>query len=58
MSAAESEAAIERLATIRTEAGAEKFAAYAFLALGILGWQQPDVLNFLLDRADEKAGRE
>lgn len=48
------EVAIERLAAIRKDKGAENFGAYAFLALGILGWQQPDVLTFLLDRADER----
>ncbi len=55
MSAAQSEAVIERLAGIRQERGAEDFAAYAFLALGILGWQAPDVLGFILDRADALA---
>lgn len=54
MSAAESRAAIDRLAEKRKEHGAEDFGAYAFLMLGILGWHQPDVLTFLLDRADER----
>ena len=54
MSATESEAAIERLASIRKDKGVEDFAKYAFLVLGILGWQQPEVLTFLLDRADER----
>lgn len=54
MSASESEVAIKRLAGKRRDLGAEDFGAYAFLVLGILGWQQPDVLAFLLDRADER----
>lgn len=54
MSAAESEAAIERLAEKRRDLGAEDFAAYAFLVLGLLGWQEPQVLEFILDRADER----
>ena len=54
MTAAESQAAVERLAHIRKDQGAEDFAAYAFLVLGLLGWQQPEVLHFLLDQADKK----
>lgn len=56
MSAAESEAAISRLAETRQAMGPQDFAAYAFLVLGILGWQEPAVLNFILDRADERIG--
>ena len=56
MSATQSEAAIERLAKIRQEQGAEDFAAYAFLALSLLGWQAPDVLGFILDHADALCG--
>lgn len=55
MSAADSRAAIERVADKRAELGAQEFAAYAFLALGILGWSAPDVLAFVLDRTDERA---
>lgn len=54
MSAAASEAAVERVAAKRQELGAEDFAAYALLALGMLGYAEPDVLHFVLDRADEK----
>lgn len=57
MSAPESEAALARLAAKREELGAEDFAAYAFLVLGLLGWQEPAVLTFLLDRADERTQR-
>ena len=52
MRAADSEAAVERLAAKREELGADDFADYAFLTLGLLGWQAPEVLTFLLDRAD------
>lgn len=54
MSAAESKAVIARMAETREALGAEDFAAYAFLVLGILGWHAPDVLAFVLDRADER----
>ena len=54
MSAAQSRAAIDRLAATRADLGAEDFAAYAFLVLGILGHHAPDVLAFILDRADER----
>lgn len=54
MTAAQSEAAIERLAQIRQSQGAEDFAAYAFLVLGLLGWHAPEVLDFVLDQADQK----
>jgi hypothetical protein len=52
MSAADSKAAVDRLAAKRAEHGPEGFAAYAFLVLGILGYQTPEVLMFLLDQAD------
>lgn len=52
MSAAQSEAAVERLAAIRHSLGAEDFGAYAFLALGLLAHQAPEVVKFVLDRAD------
>lgn len=54
MSAADSEAAVERLATIRKDMGGDNFAAFAFVVLGMLGWQAPEVLTFLLDRAEER----
>lgn len=53
MSAADSKAAMDRLATKRGEVGAEDFAPYAFLALGFLAWNAPEVLHFIFDRADE-----
>ena len=52
MSAAESRAAVERVASIRKELGAEDFGVYAFLALGMLAHQAPEVVEFMLDRAD------
>lgn len=52
MSAAASAAAVERLAAIRHDLGAEDFGAYAFLALGLLAHQAPEVVDFILDRAD------
>lgn len=54
MSAAESRAVIDRLAAKRQALGAEDFAAYGFLVLGLLDHQAPDVLAFILDRADER----
>jgi hypothetical protein len=54
MSGAASEAAISRIATKRRDLGAEDFGAYAFLVLSMLGWQEPAVLDFILDRADER----
>lgn len=56
MSAAESEAVIDRLATARKDMGAQDFAAYAFLTLGLLAWHAPDVVTFILDRADAQIG--
>lgn len=52
MSAVESEAAVARLAAKRAELGAEDFGAYAFLVLGLLAHQAPEVVTFVLDRAD------
>lgn len=54
MSAAESEAAVDALAAKRREMGINDFSRYAFVALGILGWNAPEVLTFVLDRADEQ----
>lgn len=56
MSAADSRSAHDRLADKRQELGPEDFAAYAFLALAMLGWSEPDVLHFILDRADTITG--
>jgi hypothetical protein len=52
VSAADSEAAVNRLAGKRKELGEGDFSAYAFLALGMLGHSTPNVLNFLLDQVD------
>jgi hypothetical protein len=52
MSAAESKAAVDRVAAKRKELGAEAFGAYAFLALGGLAHQAPEVVQFVLDQAD------
>lgn len=46
-------AAIDRLAAIRKEQGEGDFSAYAFLALALLGYEAPDVLEFILDRTDD-----
>jgi hypothetical protein len=50
----EGRAAIERVVERRTELGPSDFAAYAFLAFGILAGNAPDVLMFILDRTDER----
>jgi hypothetical protein len=52
MSASESKMAVDRVAAKRTELGAEDFGAYAFLALGMLAHQAPEVVEFIMDRAD------
>lgn len=52
--ATDAKAAIDRLAEKRRELGWEDFAAYAFLALGTLGANAPDVLTFILDQADAR----
>lgn len=54
MGAAASEAAVDRVAAKRRELGAEDFGAYAFLVLGLLAHQAPEVVEFLLDRADSQ----
>lgn len=46
--------AVTRVATKRQELGVDDFSAYAFLALSLLAWQAPEVVEFILDRADEK----
>jgi hypothetical protein len=53
VSAALSKAAVARVAAKREEHGAEGFGAYAFLVLGMLAHQAPEVVEFILDRADE-----
>ena len=52
MSRAQSEAAVARVAAKRHEQGVEDFGAYAFLVLGMLAYQAPEVVEFILDRAD------
>lgn len=54
MSANESRAAVARLASKRESLGAEDFGAYAFLVLGILAYEAPEVVQFVLDSADER----
>lgn len=54
MSAADTRFAIDRVAAKRRELGAEDFGAYAFLVLGILAGQAPEVVEFVMDRADER----
>lgn len=56
MTAAESRAAVDLVAAKRQELGAEDFAAYAFLVLGMLAYQAPEVVAFVMDRADESLG--
>ena len=53
MSAAQTKAAVARVAGKRADLGAEDFGAYAFLVLGILAHQAPEVVEFVLDRADD-----
>lgn len=55
MSAAMSAAAVERVAGKREALGAEDFGAYAFLVLGILAYQAPDVVQFVMDQAEQVA---
>lgn len=57
MSAVDTARAIERLADKREELGVEDFSAYTFLAFGILAGQAPEVVEFILDRADEAVTR-
>ena len=53
MSAAESEAAVDHVAAKRAELGAEDFGAYAFAVLGLLAYQAPEVVEFILDQTDQ-----
>ena len=53
MSARDSESAVDRLAEYAGQHDdPTDRAQHLFLALGILGWNAPDVLNFILDRAE------
>ena len=54
MSGQHSKDVIDRMAAMRREMGAENFATYAFLALGILAWSAPEVVEFAFDRANER----
>ena len=56
MSAALSRQAVDRVAAKRQELGAEDFAAYAFLVLGMLAYHAPETVEFVMDRADEQLG--
>lgn len=56
MSAADSEAAVHRLAEFAgLYDNPTERAQHMFLALGILAWNAPEVLNFILDRATAAA---
>lgn len=54
MSAAQSRAAVDRVAAKRQDLGAEDFAAYAFLVLGMLAYHAPEVVAFVMDAADRQ----
>lgn len=54
MSAVESQGAVDRVASTRRALGTENFASFAVVALGLLGWQSPDVLHFLLDQTERQ----
>lgn len=54
MSAAESAAAVDRVAAKRQELGAEDFSAYAFFVLGLLAYHAPEIAAFVMDRAEER----
>lgn len=56
-SAAESAAAVDRVAAKREELGAVEFGAYAFMVLGLLAHQAPEVVEFLLTQADRQIAR-
>lgn len=57
MSATASQAAVEKVAAKRQELGAEDFGAYAFLVLGLLAYHAPEVVEFVMDRADSQLER-
>lgn len=46
--------AVDRVADKRYDLGAEGFAAYAFLVLGMLAYHAPEAVTFVMDRADEQ----
>lgn len=54
MSAAQSEAAVDRVAAKREDLGAEAFGAFAFMVLGLLAHQAPEVVEFLFDLAERE----
>lgn len=54
MSAAHSRAVVDRLVAKHNVLGPEDFAAYAFLAFGILAHHAPEVVEFVLERADQQ----
>ncbi|GAA4120564.1 hypothetical protein GCM10022215_24340 [Nocardioides fonticola] len=54
MSAAQSKAAVDRVADKRAQLGAESFGAYAFLVLAMLAHQAPEVVEFVMDQADRR----
>lgn len=54
MSAAQTEAVMTRLAGRLEPMTHEQGRAYLFLAFGILAHQAPEVVDFVLDRADER----
>lgn len=53
MSAADTHRTIDRVVAKRRELGSEDFAAYTVLMLSVLAGQAPEVVGFLMDRADE-----
>lgn len=54
MNAHDSEAAVDRLAEYAGQYDDQTDRArHLFLALGILAWNAPEVLGFVLDRAEE-----
>ena len=54
MSAAHTEAVLQRLADRLEPMTHEQGRGYLFLAVGILAHQAPEVVEFILDRADEQ----
>lgn len=54
MARVDQRAALDRLGKKLSEMEGKDHAGYMFLVLGILGSYAPDVLQFLMDRADEK----
>lgn len=54
MSSADSQAALDRIAARLADRDATEGRAYLFLAFAILAYQSPEVVEFILDRADER----